>query len=329
MLVMLTYISQNKISVGFFIAASHAAIKLNLTAQNKIRIDFNRLMEHRRFWKEYYNFLTFADCESTNQSEELMNDFIFESLEFCDVTFQYPNGLRILDHISFRLEKGKQYALVGENGAGKSTIVKLLLRLYDVNDGEILLNGIRIENYSNRELYGIFTAVFQDFSKYYVSVQDNIAFGEEKYPDRVEQVLRESYLKEWIDRQPCGIYTELGEIYTDGVNVSGGEWQRIALARALYRNTPVILLDEPTSALDPIVENDFYNQFKKITAGKTTLFITHRLASTKMVDEILVLSNGKIIERGSHRDLLNNCGLYENMYHNQQKWYVGEKELGG
>ncbi len=327
MIAMLPGVLQGGISIGLFIAASHAAANLNLSTQNKIRTVFNGLMEQRRFWKEYHDFMALPDQGgAAAKGEEGGTVGEFESLEFRDVTFRYPNGTRVLEHMSFCMEKGKQYALVGENGAGKSTIVKLVLRLYEVEEGEILLNGRNIREYGQQELYRCFAAVFQDFSRYYVSVLDNIVFGENRDPDRAHRALEEMELWERIQRLPDGENTHLGEIYEDGVNLSGGEWQRLAFARALYRDAPVILLDEPTSALDPIAENEIYHHFGRIARNKTTLFITHRLASARMADEILVLGGGKVVEKGSHDVLYGQNGLYRRMYDSQKKWYMREGE---
>lgn len=320
MLAMLAYMARGRISIGLFIAASHAAVNLNLTTQNKIRAVFSRLMEQRRFWKEYWEFLALPDQDHAGDGKAGGGDAGFESLEFRDVTFQYPGGPKVLDHISFRLEKGKHYALVGENGAGKSTIVKLMLGLYEVSAGEILLNGHPLSEYGRQELYCVYAAVFQDFSRYYISLEENITFGDSRHPDRLEKALEEADLKD-PGRFRDGLKTRLGEIYEDGTNLSGGEWQRIAFARALYREAPVILLDEPTSALDPVAENEIYNQFERIVEGKTTVFITHRLASTKMADEILVLKDGRVAEQGTHAALMERQGLYAKMYDSQKKWY--------
>lgn len=325
MLTMLGYILDGRITPGLFIAASHAAVNLNLTTQNRIRVIINELMRQKRFWQEYKSFLALPDQDQTESPVSGGSDpTAFESLEFRDVSFQYPNGPKVLDHISFKMENGKHYALVGENGAGKSTIIKLLLRLYEVNEGDILLNGRSIRQYSQWELYRIYAAVFQDFSRYYVSLRDNITFGKPPEEDRMRQVLQDANLNEKTGRLPDGMDTMLGEIYQDGVNLSGGEWQRVAFARALYQDAPVILLDEPTSALDPIAENAIYEQFGRIAQGKTTLFITHRLASTRLADEIFVLSGGKIAESGPHAALMDRHGLYEKMFDSQKKWYAGE-----
>ena len=323
MLSMLIPIAKGKISVGLFISVSHAAINRNLTIQNRLRTVLNQLMEQQLFWKEYYQFLNLPNqCGKSSIGQKLQEGF--EYIEFRNVSFQYPNGPKVLENISFRLEKGKHYALVGENGSGKSTIIKLLLRLYDVDTGEILLNGKNINSFNTDDLYNTFSTVFQDFGKYYISIRDNVTFGEKDSCDKLKKVLQQAKLSNKIDSLPEGMSTKLGEIYENSMNLSGGEWQRLAFARALYKNAPVILLDEPTSSLDPIAENEMYNQFRMIACDKTALFITHRLASAKMADEIFVINNGQIVERGSHDELLATHGLYEKMFNSQKKWYAEE-----
>ena len=326
MLSMLTPVANGAISVGLFISASHAAINLNLTIQNRLRTVLNQLMEQRLFWKEYYQFLNLPNqCSELGVDEEFQTDV--ECIEFRNVSFKYPDGPKVLEGISFRLDKGKHYALVGENGSGKSTIIKLLLRLYDVDEGEILLNGTNINNYDTKHLYSVFSTVFQDFGKYYISIRDNVTFGESYSCEKLEEALQQAQLANRIKDMSEGVSTKLGEIHENTVNLSGGEWQRLAFARSLYKDAPVILLDEPTASLDPIAENELYSQFRMIARGKTTLFITHRLASAKMVDEILVINNGLIVEHGSHDELLAAHGLYEKMFNSQKKWYIEEDHL--
>ncbi len=324
MLAMLPAIAAQQLSVGLFVAASHAAVSLNLVTQNKIRTILNNLMEQRRFWKEYHQFMELPEMDAEPSGQEIAPLPEFQSIEFQDVSFQYPgNGPKVLDKINFRMDAGKHYALVGENGCGKSTLIKLMLHLYDPDEGRILLNGKDLRLYRQEELHQIYSAVFQDFAKYYVSVKDNIVFDNDVDIPKLERILAEVHLDACIQKLPNGIETQLGEIHKPSVNLSGGEWQRIAFARALYHDAPVLLLDEPTSALDPLAENEIYTQFEEISAGKTTLFITHRLASTRMADEILVLQNGKIAEKGTHENLMREAGIYCKMYESQRKWYIG------
>lgn len=320
MALMLPSVWDQTLSIGVFIAASHAALNLNLTAQTRVLSNLDRLLELRGYWKDRRLLMELPEQSGEAAETEAHAPVSLRSIEFRNVSFRYKEeGPDVLQNVSFRLEAGKHYALVGANGSGKSTIVKLLLRLYDPSQGEILLNGQKLQSYSRQSLRGLYSAVFQDFSRYYVSLRDNITLGEPGDPARLAETLRLARADAITDK--VGTDTLLGEIYEGGRNLSGGEWQRIAFARALYQGGELLLLDEPTSALDPISESEIYTQFGELSAHKTTLFITHRLASTRMADEILVLDQGRIAERGEHASLMEAAGLYARMYESQKKWY--------
>jgi ATP-binding cassette subfamily B protein len=252
----------------------------------------------------------------------------FNSLEFRNVCFQYPSGDRlILDGLSFTLESGKHYAFVGKNGAGKTTITKLLTGLYSEYKGEILINGKELREYPASSLKALFSVVYQDFAKYYISMKDNIAVGdiaEACHSERnvSSEAAHLAGLDETIDEFKDGIDTPLGKILEGGQDISGGEWQRVAIARSLISRAPVKMLDEPTAALDPISESRVYSEFEKLMQGKTTVFISHRLGSTKLADEILVIDDGKIIERGAHDELMEVDGQYAEMFEAQRGWYL-------
>ncbi|MCL2821175.1 MAG: ABC transporter ATP-binding protein/permease [Oscillospiraceae bacterium] len=250
---------------------------------------------------------------------------VFLSLEFRNVSFQYPSGDRlILDGLSFSLEAGRHYAFVGKNGAGKTTITKLLTGLYTQYEGEILINGKELREYPSSTLKALFSVVYQDFAKYYVSLKDNIKLGDaagESNDERVADIATKAGLDEIIAELKEEMDTPLGKILENGQDVSGGEWQRIAIARSLISRAPVKMLDEPTAALDPISESRVYNEFEKLMQDKTTVFISHRLGSTKLADEILVIDDGKIIERGRHDELMDLNGLYAEMFEAQRGWY--------
>ncbi len=246
----------------------------------------------------------------------------FESLEFRNVRFQYPSGDRlILDGLSFRLEAGRHYAFVGKNGAGKTTITKLLTGLYTEYEGEILINGKELRDYSTSALKALFSVVYQDFAKYYISVKDNILLGDIHTKGKEAQAAHLAGLDETIAGLKHGIDTPLGKILEGGQDLSGGQWQRVAIARSLISRAPVKMLDEPTAALDPISESRVYGDFEKVMRGKTTVFISHRLGSTKLADEILVIDDGKIIERGTHDALMQINRQYAEMFEAQREWY--------
>lgn len=246
----------------------------------------------------------------------------FESLVFRNVRFQYPGGSRpILDGLSFTLKAGGHYAFVGKNGAGKTTITKLMAGLYPEYEGEIRINGKELREYPASALKAMFSMVYQDFARYDITMKENIALGDVHQKGKEAQAAHLAGLDETIARLKNGIDTPLGKILAGGQDLSGGQWQRVAIARSLISRAPVKILDEPTSALDPISESQVYSEFEKLMDGKTTLFISHRLGSTKLADEILVVDGGKIIERGAHDALMEKNGQYARMFTLQQGWY--------
>jgi ATP-binding cassette subfamily B protein len=229
-----------------------------------------------------------------------------------------------LDGLSFSLKSGLHYAFVGKNGAGKTTITKLLTGLYNEYEGEILVNGKKLRQYPASTLKAMFSVVYQDFAKYYVSMKDNIKVGDiagKETEGRLANAAAQAGLDDTIGDLKNSFDTPLGKILDGGQDLSGGQWQRVAIARSLYSRAPVKILDEPTAALDPISESHMYEEFETLMKGKTTVFISHRLGSTKLADEILVIDDGHIIERGAHGALLAENGLYAEMFEAQQGWY--------
>ncbi len=246
----------------------------------------------------------------------------FETLEFKNVTFAYPGtGRNILENFSLRLERGKHYAFVGVNGAGKTTMTKLITGLYHEYTGEILLNGRDIRTYSQAQLKSLCAPVFQDFARYEVPMKDSIALGFERREQRIGEISKAVGLDEAISNLSRGLDTPLGKTYEGGQDLSGGQWQRLAIARALVSDAPLRILDEPTAALDPISESQFYEQFGALSKGVTTLFISHRLGSTRLADRIFVLDGGRIAEEGTQAELLKLNGLYAQMFEAQRSWY--------
>ncbi len=247
-------------------------------------------------------------------------------IEFRNVSFRYPNAENdTIKNISFKIKAGEKLALVGVNGAGKTTIVKLLCGLYLPTEGEILLNSHPINDYNIYEYYSLFSAVFQDISLMPYSIAENIAATTEKDEidfEKVKNSIEIAGLKERIDALPLGVDTHFNKnINEDAVDFSGGEKQKLALARAIYLDRPMLILDEPTAALDPIAENEMYMKFNEISRGQTAMFISHRLASTRFCDRIIHLENGEIIENGTHDELIAANGKYAMMYGLQSKYY--------
>lgn len=243
------------------------------------------------------------------------------------VCFRYPQGDKnTLEDINLTLRPGEKLAVVGLNGAGKTTLVKLLCGFYDPTEGRVLLNGKDIREYNRRDYYNMFSAVFQDFSLLPASIAANIAQTEDNVDmNRVKQCAAQAGLVEKIESLPNGFETKLNrEIFDDAVMLSGGETQRLMLARALYQDAPVILLDEPTAALDPIAESELYQKYGEMTGGKLSLYISHRLASTRFCDRILLIEDNHIIEEGTHDELLRLGGRYAELFSIQSKYYREE-----
>lgn len=244
-------------------------------------------------------------------------------IEFRDVGFRYPGqDTWALRHLNLVLEPGKKLSIVGENGAGKTTFVKLLMRLYDASEGVILLNGMDIRELDPEAYMAIFGTVFQDFKLFSFSVKDNIALGNPCSDDQAEQLLKTAGLSQRISTLEKGIHTFVNREFDEhGFEPSGGEAQKLALARALFRNSPIIILDEPTAALDPRAEFELYQHFSDIVDGKSAVFISHRLSSAQFCDNIAVFSKGELKEYGSHSELIEKAGLYADLYSMQAQFY--------
>ena len=248
-------------------------------------------------------------------------------IELKNVSFRYPNNdTDTLHNINLRIAPGEKVAVVGLNGAGKTTLIRLISGFYDPTEGEVLLNGINIKEFNRREYYRLFSAVFQEFSILDATINDNITLEDDATnPERVWEVISKAGLEVNVKNLPDGLNTIIGKkIYENGVLLSGGEEQRLILARALYKDAPILLLDEPTAALDPIAENDIYHKYNSMTNGKTSVFISHRLASTRFCDRILLLDKGRIIEEGTHDSLILSNGEYAKLFNVQKKYYQKE-----
>ena len=246
-------------------------------------------------------------------------------VEFKNVSFKYPGSENYaLRHVNMKFEIGRRLAVVGMNGSGKTTFIKLLCRLYDPTEGEILLNGIDIRKYNYREYMDIFSVVFQDFKLFSLKLGQNVASKVDYDKEKVIDCLKKAGFSENLAKMPEGVETYLYKDYDDnGIDVSGGEAQKIAIARALYKDAPFIILDEPTAALDPIAEAEIYSKFDEIAGDKTAIYISHRLSSCKFCDEIAVFHEGAVIQQGTHAALVaDEKGKYYELWNAQAQYYI-------
>lgn len=256
--------------------------------------------------------------------EQRDNDY---EIEFRNVSFRYPGSEKYaLQNFSFRFKKGERLAVVGMNGSGKTTFIKLLCRLYDPDEGEILLNGINIKKYDYEEYKTIFSVVFQDFKIFAFSIAENVAASSSYDMDKVDSCLIKAGFGERLNELPEGSRTFLYHHFDkNGIEISGGEAQKIALARALYKDAPFIILDEPTAALDPIAEFDVYSRFNEIIEDKTAVYISHRLSSCRFCNDIAVFDKGRLVQRGCHEELVaDKEGKYYELWQAQAQYYEGE-----
>lgn len=246
-------------------------------------------------------------------------------IEFRNVSFSYPNScVQVLKNVSITLKAGERLSVVGLNGAGKTTFIKLLCRLYDCDEGEILLDGVNIRDYDYEEYMKLFSVVFQDFRLLSFTAKDNILLGKDDTDEAVDEMFRKVGLLDKVNTLPKGRDTMMFRQFDrDGVQLSGGEQQKLAIARALYKDAPVVILDEPTAALDPVAEYEIYCKFNELVGGKTAVYISHRLSSCRFCDRIAVFSEGTIKELGTHEALVHKeNGIYAEMFAAQAQYYV-------
>lgn len=283
---------------------------------------FGKLQEIIPLAKCYFEILDTQDNMQYGVKEiNLIDKF---EIEFRNVSFKYPNAENYsLKNINIRINNGENLAVVGRNGSGKTTFIKLLCRLYDVTDGEILINGINIKEYTKESIMRLYSVVFQDFKIFSTTLSRNISAGKECDYDKLYKVLEEANIKDRVlkmeNKENTYLYKDLDK---SGIEISGGEAQKLALARALYKDAPIVILDEPTAALDPIAENEIYSHFNSFVENKTTIYISHRLSSCQFCDNIVVFDNAKIVECGSHQTLINNNGEYTDLWNAQVKYYI-------
>ena len=286
----------------------------NFTTLHKQCIDISAIQEFLE-WNEPFAF---------EEGEPLPKEDKAYEIQLVNVSYRYPNAAQDTIHnMNLTLRPDENVAIVGLNGAGKTTLVKLICGFIDPTEGQVLLNHQDIRKYNRRDYYALISAVFQDFSVLEATVAFNVAQSADDVDEKlVWQCLEKAGLSEKVKTLPKGLETNLGkEVFKDGIELSGGQTQRLMLARALYKDAPILILDEPTAALDPIAENDIYRKYNEMTKGSASLFISHRLASTRFCDRILFLEKGNIMEEGTHEELLNKNGRYAKLFHIQSQYY--------
>ncbi len=311
------------ISIGDFTMLAGSANTLKDSLQCVLN-QFQELNRKLNFMKEYVKFIEMEDSHRTGTMS--VDTKQLPVIEFRKVSFRYPSMEDyILKDVSITIPAGQHLSVVGLNGAGKTTFIKLLCRLYDVDEGEILLNGINIKDYDYDAYMKELAVVFQDFKMFALSMRENIKLGHyEKEEQDLEKVCELSGLTQKVRSLPKGLDTQIYKYFdSEGIEPSGGELQKLAIARALYKNAPVVILDEPTAALDPVAEYDIYRQFDTLVGGKTAIYISHRLSSCKFCDKIAVFADHTIKEYGTHDELVKMPdGIYAKMFRAQAQYYA-------
>lgn len=313
MLSLLPNLKNNTLSIGLYISlVTQIDLFMDIVAWN-VSKKVRELTKFTHYLKDVNKlFLLEEFTDNINFKIEKIN-----KVEFKNVTFSYPNSKnKVLDNFSLVMIGDKSYGIVGENGSGKTTLTKLLMGLYSKYQGEILINDIDIKNINKND---IFSTVFQDFVKYEITIGEYLKLGNSKIN---ENILKQIDIYDYIMNLPNKYETKLGHLHENGVDLSGGQWQKLAIARTLSKHSLIYILDEPSSALDPLVELAMYEMFYKSLNDKFTIFITHRLGITKLLDEIIVIDKGKVIGQNTHENLLKENELYAKMYNTQKEWYI-------
>jgi ATP-binding cassette subfamily B protein len=290
----------------------------------------SKIVEAGLFLDDFHRFLALGEADRLRDAPEGVPPERFEGLRIEQVSFTYPNTERpVLEEVSLEVNPGEVVALVGENGSGKTTLVKLVSQLYrDVDAGRIVWSGVDARELDPRAIQAQLTVLFQDFVQYELSVADNIALGRADAGDdaaSIEEAARRAGAHDLVTRLPQGYATRLGRQFFGGQELSGGQWQRLALARAFYRGGEFLILDEPTAALDPRAEHDLFEQVRALAAGRSVLLISHRFSSVRMADRIYVLDGGRVVESGAHDELMAREGLYAELFSLQAAAYLGER----
>lgn len=321
LLLSVNYMLSGKISVGAFAALFSSIDTLFSTMEYFIGTHLASIADN---YGEIHNFLGFLQIPTSGRSYNSFSKKADISVQ--DASFRYPNaGMDSLHDINLTIRSGETVAIVGENGAGKTTLVKLLIGMYTPDCGNVKIGEEDLKNVSYDTLFGGMSGVFQKYQRYAMTLADNIKIADFNKPgstDEIVKVLQESHIDiASTETFPDGLHTMLSREF-DGVDLSGGQWQRVAIARGFYRAGNIIVLDEPTASIDPIEESNVYKEFAALAADKTAIIVTHRIGSARMAERIIVMKEGKIVEMGHHDELIRQNGVYAEMYKAQAKWYL-------
>ena len=325
-LVSYTYVAMRTLSASYGPQISFGSFSAIISANENFMKSFQTMFsELADFIMSLANLEPLYDFYvlDSDKEENLEEAGDFESLVFKNVTFTYPGSDRkIIDNLSFRINKGEKISIVGVNNAGKTTIVKILLRFFDIDSGEILYNGVNINNISKKSLYKKITGVFQDFAIMPFTIKENIIANKDYEEEETSEIIERLDLGEKIKELPNGIDTYLNkDIYENSTDLSLGQKQKLAIARALYQDADFLILDEPTASLDPLAESKIYEHFNEMTEGKTAIFISHRMSSSRFTDKILLLDGGCAAAFDSHEKLMKSDNLYSKLYKAQAQYF--------
>lgn len=327
-LLLINQISHNVLSIGDYVALLGAVTTVQILFSS-IGGNLGSIFETAIFNNALMELLEYEVKNETGYEKVRVEEV--EGLRLENVSFSYPGtDTMVLDNICMEINKGENISIVGYNGSGKTTLIKCLIGLYEVNQGDVYINEINLKEINKESFYQRVSAIFQDFFKYKYSVRENVAFGDlEKLQNDKEiyRSLENVGLSEKIKNFESKLETYLTREIPDGSDLSGGEWQRIAIARGFLKDCDLIILDEPTAAVDPIMELEIFELFNSLSKNKTTLTISHRLGPTKFSDRIIVMDKGRIVEEGSFHSLMEQKGLYYQMYQSQSNWYKEENKL--
>ncbi len=311
------------------------SLTIYLTAVGRLADSMNQIMnsylELAKISLDVQDFKKFMEIPLSSQVSGDKKPFLGKEsiIEFKNVSFKYPNSDNYaIKNMNIKIHSNEKLCIVGANGSGKSTFIKLLTRFYKPTEGEILLNGVNVAEYDFVDYQGLFSPVFQDFVLYYMTVGENIVLDKTYDEERLKQIGLKSGISELVEKLPTGYNTNIYSFNQwdekNSFTPSGGEGQRIAIARAVYHDSLIYLLDEPTAALDPLAEHEIYMQFNEMTTNKTVVLITHRLSAVQLADKVAVFDNGELIEYGTHRQLYEKNGVYTDMFSKQSKFYREE-----